>query len=365
MITRTWRRLRGTQQSPSRVALAVAIGLFIGCLPLYGLHVLLCALICVPLGLDFVLSYLVANVSNPLVAPFLITLEVEVGSLLLTGQHAAFTLARAKQTGVLGFVWEAFAGSVVVGGVFAAIGAGVAYTIARRRGPPDADAAIDDPQDAAVQRTIARYARASRGDRFNVLGKLYWDPLTKMLAELPRDLGRVVDAGAGRGQFGLFLLELGACHELYGFDSDARKVRVAALAAGGQAPFETRDLLDLPSEPCDTLLLFDVLHYLPEPEQDELLRRASAMTSTRILLRELDASASTRSALTRFGEWLSERFGFHRGRAGRHYRPIAHYQALLSELGFTCDARGASEGTPFGNVLLIATRRRELAPSTR
>jgi SAM-dependent methyltransferase len=256
----------------------------------------------------------------------------------------------------LGFVWQAFTGSVVVGGTLAALGSALAYGIARRRSTEPAGASLDDPLDAAIERTIARYAHASRGDRFNVIGKLHWDPLTKMLAELPRDLGRVVDAGAGRGQFGLLLLELEACRELYGFDSDPRKVLAAMSAARGQASFETRDLLDLPSEPCDTLLLFDVLHYLPIPEQDELLRRACRITSTRILLRELDASDGTRSTLTRFGEWLSERFGFHRGRAGRHYRPIAHYQALLTALGFSCDVRGASKGTPFGNVLLVATR---------
>ena len=359
MIARIWRRLRGTRQSPGRVALAVAIGLFVGCLPLYGLHVVLCAVLCVPLGLDFVLCYLVANISNPLVAPFLITLEVEVGSLLLTGHHAGFTLARAKETGVLGFVGEAFAGSVVVGGVLAALGSVVAYAVARRRDRKRAEPVIDaneDAVDAAVQRTIARYARAARGDRFHVLGKLHWDPLTKMLAALPNDLGRVVDAGAGRGQFGLFLLEFGAAQALYGFDSDPRKVHAAKLAAGNDAHFEARDLLELPTEPCDTLLLFDVLHYLPEPEQDELLRRASRTASTRILLRELDASAGPRSALTRFGEWLSQRFGLHRGRAGRHYRPIAEYRALLGELGFECELHGASEGTPFGNVLLVATR---------
>lgn len=356
MIARIWRRLRGTRQSPARVALAVAIGLFIGCLPLYGLHVVLCALLCLPLGLDFVLAYLVANISNPLLAPFLITLEVEVGSLLINGKHAGFTLARAKETGVLGFVGQAFTGSVVVGGVLAALGSGVAFSIARRRGAPEPAEASDHRLDAAVQRTIARYSRAARGDRFNVLGKLRWDPLTKMLAELPRDLGHVVDAGAGRGQFGLLLLELGACVEVYGFDSDPRKVHAASLAANGQARFETRDLLDLPVNPCDTLLLFDVLHYLPEAEQEELLRRASRVTSTRILLRELDARTGPRSALTRFGEWLSERLGMHRGRAGRHYRPIARYQELLAELGFTCDVQGASQGTPFGNVLLVATR---------
>jgi hypothetical protein len=113
----------------------------------------------------------------------------------------------------------------------------------------------------------------------------------------------------------------------------------------------------LPAEPCDTLLLFDVLHYLPEPEQDELLRQASRFARSRLLIRELDAATGARSALTRFGEWLSERFGVHRGRAGRHYRPIARLVAVLTELGFTCLVQGASNGTPFGNVLLVATRR--------
>src|SRR4051812_28798105 len=103
---RIWRRLRGVHQSPARVALAVGSGLFIGCLPVYGLHFFLCLLWCLPLGLDFVATYLAANVSNPIVAPFLITLEVEVGSLVTTGQHAAFSLARAKQTGILGFALQ-------------------------------------------------------------------------------------------------------------------------------------------------------------------------------------------------------------------------------------------------------------------
>src|SRR6187399_1133631 len=132
-LSKIWRRLRGERQSPARVALAVALGLFIGCLPVYGLHFVLCMLVCLPLGLDLVLAYLVANISNPLLAPFLITLEVEVGSLVSTGQHAAFSVQRAKQTGVLGFVYQAALGSVVVGLVLAALGSAIAYAIARRR----------------------------------------------------------------------------------------------------------------------------------------------------------------------------------------------------------------------------------------
>ncbi len=357
MIGRIWRRLRGTRQSPARVALAVALGLFIGCLPLYGLHLLLCALVCLPFGLDFVLAYLVANISNPLLAPFLITVEVEVGSLLLTGQPASFTLEQAKRTGVLGFVWQAAVGSALVGALLGALGGGIAYVVARRRQrAPNAGREEDDPVQAAVERTLARYARADRGDRFQVAGKLYWDPLSQLLAGVPRDLGRVLDAGAGRGQFGLLLLELGACQSLRGFDSDADKVRVAELAAAGSAHFERRDLLELPSEGVDTALFFDVLHYLPIVEQDELLRRATKLVLRRILIRELDASGGARSRLTRLGEWIADRAGLHGGRAGRHYRPASELVAQLTNAGFSCTVLGASAGTPFANVLIVAER---------
>lgn len=359
-LTRIWRRLRGERQSPARVALAVALGLFIGCLPVYGLHFVLCLAVCLPFGLDLVLAYLVANISNPLVAPFLITLEVEVGSLVSSGQHAAFTLERARQTGVLGFVFQAVVGSVIVGGVLGAIGSAIAYAIARkRRGTPALvrEDAQESEREAALQRTIERYRGAPVGDRIYVAMKLNTDPVTRLLTELPRNLGRVLDAAAGRGQFGLFLWELGRCSRLLGFDLDARKIAVAQRAAGEHAEFETLDLLALPDRPFDTVLLIDVLHYLPLTEQDELLCRAArSVQSGRIVIRELDAGNAARSAITRAFEWLAKISGYNRGRAGRHYRPARELVDQLTSRGFTCEVLGASEGTPFANVLIVAAR---------
>lgn len=357
-LARIWRRLRGERQSPARVALAVALGLFIGCLPVYGLHFVLCVLVCLPLGLDLVLAYLVANISNPLVAPFLITLEVEIGSLVSTGRHAGFSLERARQTGILGFVFQAALGSIFVGAGLGAIGSALAYVIARRRSVnAPATGNGESECDAATQRTIQRYREAPIGDRIYVAAKLHTDPLTRLLAELPGDFGRVLDAAAGRGQFGLFLWELGRASELFGFDSDPRKVAAAELAVFGNAHFETQDLLEFREREVDTLLLIDVLHYLTLPEQDELLRRAArCVTRGRIVIRELDAGNAARSAVTRCFEWIAKISGYNRGRAGRHYRPAHEIVGQLTGAGFSCEVLGASEGTPFANVLIVATR---------
>jgi trans-aconitate methyltransferase len=60
------------------------------------------------------------------------------------------------------------------------------------------------------------------------------------------------------------LLELGRVSELRGVDSDARKIEAARTAAP-EARFSVGDVARLALARHDTILLIDVLHYLPLP----------------------------------------------------------------------------------------------------
>jgi uncharacterized protein (DUF2062 family) len=283
-----WERLRGGELSPVRAAASVGIGLFVGCLPLYGLHLPLCLALCLPFRLDAVVAYLCANISNPLVAPFLLTLEVEVGSLLLTGQHAGFDVTRARLTGVAGFALQAGIGSLLVGSVLAAGGAALAASIAARQRARRAPELA-----AAAKRTVQRYRGAPRADRMYVAAKLASDPIAAELARLGR-LGDVFDAGSGRGQLALLAVELGVVRSLVGIDWDERKVKVACLAARDSARFETADLraVELVPASADTVMLLDVLHYLPAPDQDRILERVAPCLRPggRLVLRDVDGA---------------------------------------------------------------------------
>jgi len=348
-----WRRLRGTPGSPARAASAVALGLFIGCQPVYGLHFVLVLGVCLPLRLDAVLSYLAANISNPFLAPFLIATEVETGAYLTTGHFVAFDAAQAKAMGAAGFAQHLFVGSAVLGALLAGVGFAVAFLIAARRQVRRAIAETD-PFEVALGRTRARYDRAPRGDRVYVAAKLAFDPVCRLAAELDGSLGRVLDLGCGRGQLSLLLLDRGLAKSVIGFDSDARKIEVAR-AAGPEASFSVADLATMPLSPADTVLLIDVLHYLPAAEQDALLTSAARALAPggRLLVRELDAGPSLRSALTRACEWLARKSGLNRGRAS-HYRPARELCAVLERAGLMCQVQGASERTPFANVLIVA-----------
>jgi SAM-dependent methyltransferase len=347
-----WQRLRGTPGSATRAAATVAIGLFIGCQPLFGLHLVLVLAVCVPLRLDAVLAYLAANISNPLFAPFLIFSEVEVGAYLSTGHFAAFDVARARATGAAGFARYLVLGGLAVGAAVALLGFALAWLVAFRRSQvasAQADAHLED----AAERTLARYQRAKASDRYYIAGKLAFDPMFKPIAEL-NDLGRVLDLGCGRGQLALLLLDLGRATSVLGIDSDARKIEVAR-AAGPEAEFRVADLAQIELPAADTILLIDVLHYLPPAEQDALLNSASRALAPggRLLVRELDAEPSARSAMTRFYEWFVRRIGLNMGRATA-YRPASDFTELLERAGLACRIQGASERTPFANVLIVA-----------
>jgi uncharacterized protein (DUF2062 family) len=361
----SWRRLRGTPGSPVAAAAAVALGIFIGCQPLYGLHFVLVLAVCLPLRLDAVLSYLAANISNPLVAPFLIVAEVEVGSYLTSGRFVGFDVARARENGAAGFAQQLFVGSLSLGALLALVGFALAWLVASRfRGRAEEQA--PDAFEAAASRTRDRYTAAPRAHRYYVAGKLAFDPVGKLLAELPGRFGRVLDLGCGRGQLSLLLLDLGRADSVRGLDSDSSKIEVAR-AAGPDAEFHVADLRPDDVTPADTILLVDVLHYLPLAEQDALLRAAAGALSPggRLLVRELDADPSPKSGVTRLFEWLARKTGLNRGRATA-YRPAQEVTALLSSLGLPCEVQGASERTPFANVLIVAggSPRRSVEPAS-
>jgi uncharacterized protein (DUF2062 family)/SAM-dependent methyltransferase len=348
-LRRLWRRLRGGELSRLRAAASVAVGLFIGSTPLYGLHFPLCLAICVPFRLDAVIAYIAANISNPVIAPFLLAAELQVGSLLLHGSWLELDRESLTEVGLSGFIGQLVVGALVVGSSLALLGGSLAWLLAREPEPGEGN-----DLDGAMARTRARYAGTAPGDRFYVAIKLVSDPVVEQLEAQPGDFGRVLDAGCGRGQLGLCLLELGRARSLRGFDADARKVAVAQEAAGGDADFQLADLTSAPLEEADTILMMDVLHYLPRARQDELLDRA-AMSLTpggRLFVRELDAGARLGSWPARFAEHVARAIGMNRG-AELEFRPIQEVVERLNAAGLCCELDRSGS---LANALVMARR---------
>ena len=123
----------GRRRPRTTTPAAIGLGVFIGCLPLYGFHLL----ICVAAGWLFKLNrlkiYLAANISNPFVAPWLLLAEFQVGSWLRRGTFHAITIDTIRNSSVASLGIDLIVGSVALGAVLAALAAWTLHVLMMRR----------------------------------------------------------------------------------------------------------------------------------------------------------------------------------------------------------------------------------------
>ena len=375
-----WCDLRGGELSAGRVAASVAMGAFIGCLPIFGLHLPIVLVLSLRLRLDGAIAYVAANISNPFFAPFLFAGQVQVGALLLDGRLPEMESRLDLANALASFPRYLVVGSPVVGlGAAIVLGLGawvLTWTKRRLVGagsrpvyslPPSAP-----PWVVAAERVARRYAdpndrAASAQTQFHYVRiKLVLDPIARLIADVAGDsreaLGDVVDIGTGRGQLPILLTELGRARAARGFDWDEAKIadgqKAAARAPGLPVQLSQGDARTMPLEEADTVLLIDLIHYFTIEEQDDILRRAARAVRPggRLVVREADTERGWRSWATLLEEKVFTALRFNRGERVK-FRPARDIAAVLEAEGLEVETRPAWGKTPFSNVLIVGLRR--------
>ena len=126
-IREQFRSLLLSHSSPRRLAFGLALGVFVGASPLWGLHTILAVVLSFLLGLNKPAVLFGTLVSNPFFAPLLILVSLETGSGLLYGRTAELSVQEIKAL-IEDPSWQALmneyllpycVGSVIVGLVLA------------------------------------------------------------------------------------------------------------------------------------------------------------------------------------------------------------------------------------------------------
>lgn len=380
-IRRIWCDVRGGDQSAARIAAAVTLGAFVGCLPIFGFHLPVVLLLCLRFRLDGALAYLAANISNPFCAPFIIAAEVQLGAVIIEGELPDLGSTIAMREALASFPKYLLVGAPIVS---AAIGvtmgsfAWVTTSLKRRFfGKGRAAPVYSLPDDAppwvvAVERVAGRYAPVedrspSAKAQFNYVRiKLMMDPIAKLIADIGGDergvLGEVFDIGTGRGQLPILLMELGRATKAGGVDWDEKKVQDGAKAASREPALAIEltqgdaRTADVPA--ADTVLLIDLLHYFTVEEQDAILRRAARAVRDggRLLVREADTERGWRSWTTLLEEKVFTTLRYNRGERVK-FRASKDLAKVMEAEGLSVEIVPAWGKTPFSNVLLIGTRK--------
>ena len=367
-LQRAIHALRTEGDSRGRESVAIGLGLLIGCSPFWGVHFGLCWLAGALFRLNRLKMYLAANVINPVVIPPLLYAEVQAGAMVRRGELVALTWDMVKPEQIWSFGADLVLGSVIIGVGVGAVGAIVTYA-ARRP-------ARDQFFQLLVRRASDRYLDTGITAWEFARGKLSGDPVyaAALSVELPAATGTLLDIGCGQGLMLALVAE--AQHTaaqgewdttrpdppqfstLVGVETRPRIAAIAARALEHEATIVSADARDAGLPACDVALLFDVLHMMPDADQRALLRAVHAALSAggRLLVREADAGAGWRFAMVRFGNTCKAVLAG-RWRQRFTFRTAAGWRTLLHETGFTPHLQPMGEGTPFANVLIVASRR--------
>jgi uncharacterized protein (DUF2062 family) len=363
-------RLRTEGAGAARETAAVSLGVFIGCLPLYGLHLLICWTLGGALSLNRLKMYLAANISNPLVAPWLIFAEVQLGGWLRRGSFHPLSRQYIASTSLGVFGMDAVVGSVFVGAVLAVLAATGTYALVRGSGR---DPWFSD----LVRRTSDRYLGGSITAWEFARGKLRLDPVYR--ATLSPDIlppgGTLLDIGCGQGLTLALLVEARRAFveqrwpatspepprfdRMVGIETRPRPAATAREALAGLTDVEVieGDVRTTALGPARAALLFDVLHLLRLDEQEALLSTVAGLLDPAgvVLVREADAGAGWRFTAIRLGNRLKA-FVFNTWRTQTfHPRTQAEWHACFARHGFLSEMRRMDSGTPFANVLFRLT----------
>lgn len=356
-------------EGEGRDALSLGVGVFIGCLPLYGLHLALCWLAGRLFGLNRVKLYVAANVSNPVLAPMLILAELQTGAWLRRGRLHGISLETVGNLDLWGLAGDLLAGSVVIGAMLgAAVGLGTALS-SRRTGM--------DPLFGGIWRRASdRYLQTGLVSWEFARAKLRIDPVYRelLVSGLLSPGSTLVDFGCGQGLTLASLAELrraladGAWPDhlppapvhtaLVGIELRPRIAAIARQALGGDAVILTGGGAELIPATASAVLLFDVLHLMPRPDQERVLQVVAAALGRDgvLLIREADAAAGWRFYAVWAGNWIKAMVAGQFSQKFR-FRSAGEWRTLLHGHDLHVDGRQMGQGTPFANVLLVARPR--------
>ena len=125
---------------------------------------------------------------------------------------------------------------------------------------------------------------------------------------IPPD-ARVTDIGCGYGFLAYMLVFRSEQRVVTGIDYDEEKIAVANhnFSKNERLTFIPADISQTALEPADVFVLNDILHYLPQEEQNRLLLQCAQKLNENgmIILRDGDREKNERHALTRLSEVFS------------------------------------------------------------
>jgi len=187
----------------------------------------------------------------------------------------------------------------------------------------------------------------------------YYQPYNELI---PR-AGEILDLGCGYGFISYMLSLTSHSRKITGVDHDPEKIRVAAnsFLKNQNIDFICEDITNYSFNNKDAIILSDVLHYIPQKNQEELLLRCIEKLNPggMILVRDADSIEHKRHKRTKITEIFSTRIlGFNRTTSASkelYFTSLENISRIVDETGLKMEVVHKAKHT--SNLLLIIRKR--------
>lgn len=354
-----------------KLGVAVGLGILVGTTPFYGFHLWICIFLALIFRLNKLTLYLAANISNPIIAPFLIFSSVQLGNYLLFYKWLGFNYEDFKRFPIEYIVDHFFipwlVGGLIIGIVLGISGGTLVYLILRMREKDPTyeqvkveNHGIEDRKLKEIVRNIERsYLKYGRFHYYYLKSKLKLDPVYFKVLKYVPERGVVVDLGCGRGVLAIMLKILKPNLKVIAVDWDKEKVelgkRVAKDLGLKEVDFLEMDVINYKANcKVDLILMIDLLHYFPYELQTKMLNcwLDCLAEGGKIIIREFELKKGVRSKLTYWGEKIFTSLKFNKG-LGVFPIKIQEIEEVVKSKGLYITIEPCYGKSPFSNLLLL------------
>ncbi|MES2513616.1 MAG: 1-acyl-sn-glycerol-3-phosphate acyltransferase [Bacteroidota bacterium] len=147
----------------------------------------------------------------------------------------------------------------------------------------------------------------------------------RLFESLMPETGKIVDVGCGYGFLPYMLMFMGRKREILGVDYDDEKIAVAdnCVDKSDKLSFAVGDVTNYDFPQADGFIISDVLHYLKEEQQIQVIENCVSRLNKGgvLVIRDADKDIATRQKGTWYTEFMSTKvFGFNKTKAdGLHF----------------------------------------------
>jgi 2-polyprenyl-3-methyl-5-hydroxy-6-metoxy-1,4-benzoquinol methylase len=212
------------------------------------------------------------------------------------------------------------------------------------------------------------YPSLSLRDRLTILARLIFciSPIVKILDQYIPERGLIMDVGCGYGIISHLLSSACPGRSVIGIDMSSHRIEVAKSGVDqrGAVEFHTADIREFQIQPCNAVVMIDVLYMLSYRDQERLLTQCyeSLCDNGVVLVKDNSKSPYWKYAYAYVEDVIKTRLRIYGKEVTENlsrYWDIQEFLKLLNGIGFSATAMPFKSYLPYPGVFYVCRKKRK------